>query len=281
MVTVAVMGMAPSSGKAGGQPGAWLSRQVQHSPRDEPCSCCGQDQGSHPTPQLGRVHAPVETRTTQKPGPAGELALGGRAAGSLCRAAPQSLSTGRAQDNPGCPDSSGTHGAACGIRQLHPRQLRSGTGAGGAPPPPGSYKYRSRGMSAQHQRHRRRQIWSAGGCVGGAGCQPPPHPAPRTGARGTWGLAGARPVARAQPVSHSARARPAAAPTCDRGEVDADEQGEVGGHVAEDVRLVHIHRRVRGAHRGHPPLLHDHAFGQVRAPEVLCKKAGGQAARPA
>lgn len=108
-----------------------------------------------------------------------------------------------------------------------------------------------------------------------------PPPAPRTGARGTWGSAGARPVARAQPVSRSARARPAAAPTCDRGEVDADEQGEVGGHVAEDVGLVHVHRRVRGAHRGQPPLLHDHALGQVRAPEVLCKEAGGQAARPA
>lgn len=101
--------------------------------------------------------------------------------------------------------------------------------------------------------------------------------APSAGGRRTWGSAGARPAARGQPVPRGTRAGPAVVPTCDRGEVDADKQGEVGGHVAEDVGLVHVHRGVRGAHRRQPPLLHNHALGQVRAPEVLWEEAGGRA----
>lgn len=155
--------------------------------------------------------------------------------------------------------------------------LQRDLGGGGLLRPRGAINTGAAGRQRGAERHR--QIWSAGGCVGGAGCDPPPHPARGAGARGAPQEHARQHVG--QPVPHGTPTGPAAAPTCDRGEVDADEEGEVGGHVAEDVGLVHVHRGVGGAHGGQPPLLHDDALGQVRAPEVLCEEAGGRAVRPA
>lgn len=59
--------------------------------------------------------------------------------------------------------------------------------------------------------------------------------------------------------------------TCDGGEVDSNQQGEVGGHITEDIGMVHVDKgTISQAHRRHPTLLHNHPLGQVGAPEVLC-----------
>lgn len=279
-MTAAVTGTGSSPGAALGRQEARLGHswrwQVRHGLRDDPHSCCGSGQGSHPTvpsstgprsrdtATCSSARVTEGTHTAQKTGPASKWALGGRAAGSAHRAALQSPS--------GCRDPRSArphHPSPClgqpwGSHWLwHQRSSRrdlaaaprTGSAAGlgrggGAHPPPGSYKYRSCGTSAQRQAAPSdlERGWPRG--RRGRRSTPTP-PTPTHPARGAGACGAPRERARQhvrQLVPRGTRAGPAVVPTCDRGEVDADEQGEVGGHVAEDVGLVHVHRGVRGTH---------------------------------
>lgn len=78
-----------------------------------------------------------------------------------------------AWDSPGGPTGSEAPAELqAGFSGCAPQQFRSRLGWGGALHPQAAINTGAAGRQRGAKRHR--QIWSAGGCVGGAGCNPPP-----------------------------------------------------------------------------------------------------------